>query len=121
MNTLQAEQTRYLGAMYCPCFVSLPVTGSGGDANVCVLTVFLGNVALYDACSLACTVNGLGLSVYRVLEHVSPDLVNAAPPGCSAPIFEAIHGQHWCAVYVQFVQFVQIVHPSLRAHRHTGV
>lgn len=61
------------------------------------------------------------MSVYRVLEHVSPDLVNAAPPGCSAPIFEAINGQHWCEVYVRFVQLVKFVHLSLRAHRRSGV
>jgi hypothetical protein len=35
------------------------------------------------------------MSVYRVLEHAPPALVNVAPPGGSAPIFEAINGQHW--------------------------
>jgi len=35
------------------------------------------------------------MSVYRVLEHASPALVNVAPPGGSAPIFAAIAGQHW--------------------------
>jgi hypothetical protein len=55
------------------------------------------------------------MSVYRVLEHVSPDLVNAAPPGGSAPIFEAINGQHWCEVYVQFIHLLP------RAHHRSGV
>ncbi len=36
------------------------------------------------------------MSVYRILEHASPDLINAAPSADgSPPIFLAIIGHHW--------------------------
>jgi hypothetical protein len=35
------------------------------------------------------------MSVYRILEHASPALINAAPTDGSPPIFLAIIGQHW--------------------------
>jgi hypothetical protein len=35
------------------------------------------------------------MSVYRVLEHAPPGLVNAPSSHGSAPIFEAVAGRHW--------------------------
>jgi hypothetical protein len=35
------------------------------------------------------------MSVYRILEHASPDLINAAPTDGNPPIFLAIIGMHW--------------------------